>query len=160
MKRCIALGVFLVLTAAPAIARAQGSAADEAALRDSLTQYVAAWNASDAAKMETFYTDDATEVNTWGMETKGRAAIVKGFAEAKASDDFKGSKIAVTVTTIRFIRPDVAVSHGTYTVTGGKMPPEGLKGHYQTVDVKQGGAWKTATLHLAAMPPTPPPAQE
>jgi len=56
--------------------------------------------------------------------------------------------------------PDVAVSHGTYTVTGPKMPPEGLKGHYQTVDVKQGGAWKTATLHLAAMPPTPPPAQE
>ncbi len=167
MKRCIALGVFLVLAAAPGLAQAQertvgvpssfGSAADEAALRDGLTQYVAAWNASDAAKMETFYADDATIVDEFGMETKGRAAIVKGFAETKALDDFKGAKIEITVTTIRFIRPDLAVSQGTYTVTGGKLPPEGFKGHYQNVDVKQGGSWKSVSLHLAAMPPPMPP---
>ena len=156
MKRCIAFGVFLMLTAAPALARAQGSAADEAPLRDLLTRFVAAWNASDAAKMESFYADDATVVDEWGMETKGRAAIVKGFAEQRALDDFKGAKIDVTLTTIRFLGPDLAVSQGTYTVTGGKMPPEGFKGHYQNVDVKQGSSWKSVSLHLAAMPPPLP----
>jgi len=156
MKRCIALGVFLVLTAAPAIARGQGNAADEAVLTDQLKQYIAAWNAGDAAKMEAFYADDATIVDESGKETKGRAAIVKDFAEAKASDDLKGAKIDITVNTIRFIRPDLAVSHGTYTVTGGKMPPEGAKGHYMAVDVKQGGSWKSKALHLAAMPPPMP----
>jgi uncharacterized protein (TIGR02246 family) len=167
MKRCLALGVFLVLAAAPGLAQAQertvgvpssfGSAADEAALREWLTQYIAAWNASDAAKMETFYADDATIVDEWGKEIKGRAAIVKDFAESRALDDFKGATIAITADTIRFIRPDLAVSQGTYTVTGGKLPPEGLKGHYQNVAVKQGGSWKTVTLHLAAMPPPLPP---
>ncbi len=156
MRRRLALGVFLVLTVAPAIARSQDNAADEAALREAAAQYVAAWNASDAARMETFSADDGTIVDEWGVETRGRAAIAKGFADAKALDDLKGAKIAVTVTSVRFIRPDLAVSHGTYTVTGGKMPPDGFRGHYQNIDVKQDGAWKTVSLHLPAVPPPLP----
>ena len=154
MKRGIALGVFLVLTAAPALARAQGSTADEAALKDLQKQYDAAWNAGDAAKAAALYADDGTFVDEQGMETRGRAAIEKGFAQVMSES--KGATFAGTVDTIRFIRPDLALVQGTFNVTGGGMPPEGFKGHYLAVAAKQGGSWKILAVHNAAMPPPPP----
>jgi len=155
MKRWIALGVFLVLTAAPAVARGQGSAADETALRDLGKQYEAAWNASDATKIGSFFVDDGTWLGEWGTVTQGRAAIEKDFAQVKASD-LKGAKLTSTTDTVRFIRPDLALTRGSYSISCDGAP-EPFKGHYLAVATKQGGSWKLVAVHTAAMPAMPPP---
>ena len=155
MKRWIALGVLFVLTAVPALARAQGSAADEAAIRDLQKQYDAAWNAGDAAKAAAMYADDGTFTDEQGMEhSGGRAALEKGFAQVMS--EVKGATFAGTTDTVRFIRPDLALMQGKFNITGSGMPPEGFKGHYLAVVAKQGGSWKILTAHMAAMPPPPP----
>jgi uncharacterized protein (TIGR02246 family) len=154
LKRRIALGVLLVLTAVPALAQTQGSAADEAAIKDLQKQDDAAWNAGDAAKAAATYADDGTFIDVQGVETRGRAAIEKGFAQVMS--ETKGATFAGTVDTIRFIRPDLALVQGTINITGGGMPPEGFKGHYLAVVAKQGGSWKILAVHDAAMPAPPP----
>ena len=154
MNRWIALGVFLVLTAAPALARAQGSAAEEAAIREAHKQYGDAWKARDAAKLAGFYADDATLVNEPGMEAKGRTEIERAFAQVMSR--WKVETISGTLDTIRFIRPDLALLQGATGITGGGTPPGGLKGHYMAVATKQGGSWKIVAAHSAAMPPPPP----
>jgi uncharacterized protein (TIGR02246 family) len=156
MKRWFALGVFLAFTAATAIAQTKpGSPADEAAIRDLAKQYASAWNSGDIPKAAAVYTDDATFVNVRGMETKGRAAIETGMAQ-DLSGELKGTTFAVTMDTIRFVRPDLALVQGTTNITGGGTPPDGLKGHYLLVATKQGGSWKVLAVHTAAMPPPPP----
>jgi uncharacterized protein (TIGR02246 family) len=157
MKRRVALGLFLAFTAASAIAQMkQRSAADEAQIRELATQHTSAWNSGDAAKAAAVYTDDAVFVNVRGMPRMGRAEIEKTLAQ-DLSGEMKGSTFGVTMDTIRFIRPDIALVHGTTNITGGGAPPEGLKGHYQLVATKEGGAWKALAVHAAAMPPPPPP---
>jgi uncharacterized protein (TIGR02246 family) len=157
MKRWVALGVFLACTAAAAVAQMkQGSAADEAAIRDLATQYTTAWNSGDASKAAAVYTDDAVFVNVRGTPSMGRAEIERNMAQ-DLSGEMKGSTFDATMDTIRFIRADIALVQGTTSITGGKAPPEGLKGHYLLVATKQGGAWKALAVHAAAMPPPPPP---
>jgi uncharacterized protein (TIGR02246 family) len=156
MKRRFALGVFLAFTAATALAQTpQGSAADETAIHNLATQFTSAWNSGDAAKAAAVYADDATFVNVRGVETRGRAAIEKGMVEDLAGE-MKGATFAVTMDTIRFVRPDLALVQGTTNITGGGTPPNGLKGHYLLVATKQGGSWKVLAVHTAAMPPPPP----
>jgi len=155
MKRLVALGVLLAFTVAGATARQMlGSPADEAAIRELSKAHASAWNSGDAAKAAAVYADDGVFVNVRGMVTTGRAAIEKSLA-ADLSGELKGSTFAVTMDTIRFIRSDMALVNGTTNITGGALPPEGLKGHYLAVATKQGGAWKVAAVHTAAMPPAP-----
>jgi uncharacterized protein (TIGR02246 family) len=153
MKRFVALGVFLAFTVAMAMAQTQrGSAADEAGIRELAKAHASAWNSGDAVKAAAVYTDDGMFVNARGIVTTGRAAIQKNLA-ADLSGEMKGSTFAVTVDTIRFISPDLAVAIGTTNISGGATPPGGLKGHYLVVATKQGGAWKVAAVHTGAMPP-------
>jgi uncharacterized protein (TIGR02246 family) len=147
--------VFLTCTVAGVIAQMQrGSAADEAAIRQLAKDYASAWNSGDAAKAAAVHTDDAVFINVRGMVMTGRAAIEKSLA-ADLSGELKGSMFAVTVDTIQFIRPDVALLNGTMNITGGATSPDGRKGHYLVVATQQGGAWKVAAVHAAAMPPPP-----
>ena len=157
MKRFLALGVFLAFTAAGAMAQMQrGSASDEAAIKELAKAHAGAWNSGDAAKAAAVFTDDAIFVNVRGIVSTGRAAIEKSIA-ADLSGELKGSTFAITTDTIQFIRPDLALINGTTNITGGATPPEGLKGHHLAVATKQGGAWKVAAVHAAAMPPAAKP---
>ena len=153
MKRFLVLGVFLAFTVAGAMAQMQrGSASDEAAIRELGNAHASAWNSGDAAKAAAVYTDDAMFVSVRGMVTTGRAAIEKNIA-ADLSGGMKGTTFAITMDSLQFIRPDLALVTGTTNITGGATPPEGLKGHHLAVATKQGGAWKVAAVHTAAMPP-------
>jgi uncharacterized protein (TIGR02246 family) len=156
MKRTVVLGVFLAVTAAGLVAMQSGSAADEAAIRALAKEHASGWNSGNAAKAAAVYTDNALFVNVRGMATTGREAIEKSLA-ADLNGELKGSTFAATVDAIQFIRPDLALATGTTSITGGGTPPEGLKGHYLVVATKQGGAWKAAAVHAAAMPPPPKP---
>ena len=156
MKRALALGVFATLAAVSLMAQGKGSPADEAAIRDLPKQYSSAWNSGDAAKAVAVFAADATFVNVRGTVSNGRADIQKGLAEDLAGE-MKGSTFDATVDGIRFTAADTAVAHGSTTIKGGSLPPDGLKGHYLMVATKQGGMWKALAVHAAAMPPPGPP---
>jgi len=73
-----------------------------------------------------------------GKMVKGRAEIEKYFAKGFAES--KGLKIKHSHSSIRFIKPDVAIDNGTWEITG---RPEGTasKGRYTALLIKHDGNW-------------------
>ncbi len=69
-------------------ARAQ-VAASEALLRDTISQYVAAWNRHDVRAWAEFFTDDIwyTEAVDWYKRFQGRQAVIASFQDAVKESD-------------------------------------------------------------------------
>jgi uncharacterized protein (TIGR02246 family) len=156
MRRGLTLAVVGVLLGGSAsAAAAQGGAADEAAIKAVATNYMAAWAKADAAAISNIFTTDGLDIGADGAMSVGRAAILKASTEALAGP-FKGSTLVITTGPVSFLKPDVALAHGTYKVSaGGKVVAEG---HWMGVDVKTAGGWQIRALEALIPPPPPPPA--
>ena len=142
------------------VALAKGDAAkDEAAIKATCAAFDAAWAKGDGKAVAAVFTEDATLVNAMGQTSDGRAAI-----EKQMTTDFggmlKGTTHAITMTSIKFVKPEVAVGDADLVMTGAKgpdgkaMPPMKLKG--TGVFVKQKGAWLFAAARGYALVPPPP----
>jgi uncharacterized protein (TIGR02246 family) len=94
---------------------------DESAIRDVVSQYVAARDHSDAASIERLFTEDADQLVSSGEWRKGREAVVRG---TLASSQAASGKRTIDVESVRFIAPDVALADGRYEIagTGGAAP--------------------------------------
>jgi uncharacterized protein (TIGR02246 family) len=108
----------LALAAQITAADAKGAPQDEAAIRDLIGAYQAAWNRHDAKGVAMLHTESAELVQRSGMYVKGRAEIeqfIAGLFKGIFADQppAPGPKI----TSIRFLRPDVAIVHGTGDAT-------------------------------------------
>jgi uncharacterized protein (TIGR02246 family) len=138
----------LISTAAALIflAFAQGSVAgdvadpaDEKALQEQNDAFVAAFNKGDIKAVVEAYAPDCDFLSATGQRLKGRDAlekyIAKGFAESK-----EGLKLKHSDSTVRFLKPDVAIADGTWEITG---RPEGnpARGHYTAILMKRDGQW-------------------
>jgi uncharacterized protein (TIGR02246 family) len=91
--------------------------AEEPAIHKVLDQFEAAWNRHDAAGLASLFAEDGDFVNVIGMWVQGRAAIA-GVMERNHRTIFRESHLAQTGLAVRFPRPDVAVVHGTWDLTG------------------------------------------
>ena len=109
--RCLYLA--LLLTACSPLS-AQ-SAADEAAIRDLVARYNAARDASDPAAIERLFVADADQLVSSGEWRRGRDELVKGML---ASSRQNSGDRALTVETVRFVSPDVAVADARYVIAG------------------------------------------
>jgi uncharacterized protein (TIGR02246 family) len=151
MRRILLFALaWLMLVASP---RAQtGKNPEMQALVDA---FVAAWNKGDAKALAALHAEGAIRASPQGQMLVGRAAIEQSFAAAFAAE-LKGTKLVVTPGDERSISPDMAVSNGTWEITGG-TPPAGAatKGTYLNVVVRQGGRWLVASSapYPAAMKP-------
>jgi uncharacterized protein (TIGR02246 family) len=108
---------------------------------DALAQkYTESWNAGDAAGCASIYSEDADVVDFMGMSAKGKAAIQESLTTTLGT--YPGSSIVLVRTGIHPVSADVAVSDGTWEITGAQ-PAEGVptKGFYTVVVAKQGDAW-------------------
>jgi uncharacterized protein (TIGR02246 family) len=114
------------------------SSADEAAIRKADEAYVAAFNKHDAKALadawspEAVYLDRAT-----GAEVVGRPAIAEQFTAL-----FKGQpevKLDLSVESIQFVSPNVAVEHGTAKTLAPSADPEEME--YSAVFVRRDGQW-------------------
>lgn len=113
-------------------------AADEAAIRESVASYVAAFNAQDAPALAAHWSDHGIYQNPLsGVEVSGRKAIEEEFAAVLK--ELKGAKLSVNVASIDFVSPSVAVERGTAEVVGAQSSPEATE--YSAVHVKQGDKW-------------------
>jgi uncharacterized protein (TIGR02246 family) len=88
---------------------------DDAAIRELVSKYVEARERIDPKAVEQLFTGDADQLVSSGEWRKGRAAVVRG---TMASSKSTGGKRAITVESIRFVTPEVAIADGRYELTG------------------------------------------
>jgi uncharacterized protein (TIGR02246 family) len=131
-----------LLTCAVQPASPAGNQADDAAVRDVIKKYVDARERRDAAAIGALFTDDADQLVSSGTWRRGRDEIVKG---TLASSQATGGTRTITVETIRFLAPDVAIADGRYEISG---TADGNTRRMWTTFVlmRAGGAWKIAAI--------------
>jgi uncharacterized protein (TIGR02246 family) len=88
---------------------------EEAAIKDVVARYVDARDKKDAKATEALFTAEADQLVSSGEWRKGRDAVVKG---TMASSEASGGKRTITVETVRFLTPDVALADGRYEIAG------------------------------------------
>jgi uncharacterized protein (TIGR02246 family) len=140
MKRIVVW--FIILCAgAPCWLLAQQSNprdADEAAIRESVASYTAAFNKHDAKALAATWSPEAVYTNpVSGEEVTGREQIERQFAGVFAG--LKGAKLDTKIDSIRFVSPNVAIENGTATVTG--ADGKSSASTYTAVHVKRDGKW-------------------
>jgi uncharacterized protein (TIGR02246 family) len=153
------LGLTFLLTGAGSAAGPQtGSPEDEAALRKLQEEFAAAWNQHDPTAMAKFWADDGDWLGPDGYFVQGRAAVESYLSEAHTGD-WATSKNAITVTRIRFLKPDVAAVNAEYNLTGARdwfdNPIPNQKIVATSILVKKDGKWLTS-VYRAFVPPPPP----
>jgi len=99
-----------LLSAATLAAQPSG---DESAVRDVVARYVAARDHSDEKAIAALFTGDADQLVSSGEWRKGRAAVVRG---TLASSQATGGTRTITVESVRFLAPDVALADGRYEI--------------------------------------------
>jgi uncharacterized protein (TIGR02246 family) len=139
---------------------ASGQGPVEAAIRERVTQYEAAYNAGDADAVAAVYTVDGTHTYALGFTHRGRLEIAKGLRELLAGP-FKGTRIAITPLHIRVLSSDVALEEASFSLTGLKdasgtaLPP--VTGLCQGVYQQRAGQWFAAAVQCLVPPLGPAP---
>jgi uncharacterized protein (TIGR02246 family) len=124
-------------------------AADDAAFQQLASTYEAAFNKGDVKGVARLYTADALRIMPDGRFLTGLPAIEKSYVEAFAGP-FKGATLTLRPGTSRTLTSDVALIEGTYEVA---TPAGPIKGRYLNTLMRQGGAWKLASV--VTVPETP-----
>ncbi len=91
------------------------NAGEEQAVRDVVQKYMDARGRQDAVALEKLFTSDADQLVSSGEWRKGRGELVKG---TLASSQNTGGKRTITVESVRFVGPGVALADGRYELTG------------------------------------------
>jgi len=126
-------------------------AADEAAIKAVVAErWMAGWNAHDVHQFASMFAEDADFTNVLGKSASGRANIEK-FHVYVFEQFFKTSHQTGQVTTIRFLRPDIAAVDIRWEMTGavdeaGKSIPH-RNGLANCVFTKSGGEWLVTIMH-------------
>jgi uncharacterized protein (TIGR02246 family) len=129
---------------APAAEPAVPAMSDEDTIRKVGDDFITAWNASDADAIAGFFAEDGDYLSPDGGYYKGREAIA-GSYRTSLEGMYKGTTIVITTTSLRFLETDVAISDGTYEITGlkdaeGQDLPN-IKGMFTNVMTKMGDEW-------------------
>jgi uncharacterized protein (TIGR02246 family) len=154
MRSTIAAALlFLSATAFANEKKEQRASAQDMEQIRSLAQNVSqAWNQHDSAQMSKYWTQNGSFLTMDGQLLKGRDQIERQFQKDHA-DHLKNTNTTITVTSVRMIRPGVALVDSEQRITGmappkmqqgqggsGSMPmPE--KFHVTALLVKEGNQW-------------------
>lgn len=154
----VMIGVAVALGAV--FSRAQsGSSEDEQAIRKLHQSFAEAWTQHDAQAMSMFWAEDGDFIGPDGQLNSGRARIENFLAEVHTGD-FATAKLAITVKSVRFLKPDVAVVNAEAEISGGRdwfdKTMASQKAIATSVVVKEDGKWFTAVYRLFVPPPPPP----
>ena len=114
--------------------------------------YVEAREARDAGAIAALFTEDADQLTSGGEWRRGREALVQG---AQASSARAEGKRTITVETVRFLAPGVALADGRYEIAGGG----GDRKMWASLTLTRGVAgWRIAAIRNM-LPAPPPPAR-
>jgi uncharacterized protein (TIGR02246 family) len=97
---------------------AQSRSDDETAVRDVVRKYVDARDQQDPRAIEALFTHDADQLVSSGEWRKGREEIVRGTIAASQNE---AGKRTITVESVRFLAPGVAIADGRYEIGDRRM---------------------------------------
>lgn len=116
----------------------QDLSADEAAIRANCDKYVESYNRRDSQTMANMWSPDAVYVDpVSGEQILGRDNIKKFFDNMFAG--LEDAELAVTIDSIDFVSPNVAIEKGSAVVSYTDFPREETT--YSAVHVKRDGKW-------------------
>ncbi|GAB3640336.1 SgcJ/EcaC family oxidoreductase [Spirosoma arcticum] len=160
MKKLVAISLLSVVWLANVNAQ---TPTDEAAVRGVITAFNKAFNAHDAKAFGAVFAEDADFTNWRGTSAHGRAKIEE-FHVPVLTVMYKNGVQEIVDSTVRFIKPDVAVVDVRSEVTGG-VTPDGKASPLLkfllnwTVTKETNGQWLIKVMHNARLPEleaTPP----
>jgi len=96
---------------------------NEDAVEAIVRKIIDAWNRHDMDAFANLFTDDADFVNVRGARWIGRHTIREAHAAVHATI-FRNSQLSLRASSVRFLRPDVAVARSVTEVTG-QINPSG-----------------------------------
>jgi uncharacterized protein (TIGR02246 family) len=153
MRAKIAILCCLV-SISPWLAQNNARGNDEAAIREIVSKYVAARERIDQQAVEELFTSDADQLVSSGEWRKGRDAVVRG---AMASSRSTGGRRSITVESVRFVTPDVAIADGRYELTG--LAEGATRNMWATLVLKRTEKGWRITAIRNMLPSTPAPAR-
>jgi uncharacterized protein (TIGR02246 family) len=144
MRKLVTLLVAVTAIAAAGGVSAQAAdrAADEAAVRAVIQAFLDTREKNDAVGLAALLTADVDQQQTSGNTRRGRDAVVSG---SLATQQSTGGTRTITVDSLRFVSPDVAIADGRYDSVGRS---DGTDQRMLTSMVlrREGGAWKIAAI--------------
>jgi len=148
----LALALVLAGTVAATAADPPPVSPDEAQIRKNVQAYADAYNKKDAKALAAFWTDEAVYTNrSAGTESVGPAEIQKELEAEFAKK--KSVKLDVTVDSVEFVSPGVAIERGVSTILA-EGKPEGVIS-YAAVHVKRNGKWLIDRITEDDLPSVP-----
>ena len=116
--------------------------ADEDRVREVVRKYVNARELRDASAIEALFTSDADQQTTSGEWRRGRAQVVPGTLESSRRN--AGTR-AITVESVRFLTPEVALVDGPYEISA--ADGAGPRRMRTTIVLTRGaGEWRIAAI--------------
>jgi uncharacterized protein (TIGR02246 family) len=109
------LALLALLTVVPPAPQGPAPVKDEGAVREIVKRYVDARERRDAQAIEALFTEDADQLTSSGEWRRGRAEVVRG---TLASSQQTGGTRTITIETVRFPAPGVAIADGRYEISG------------------------------------------
>jgi uncharacterized protein (TIGR02246 family) len=150
--------VFL-LFAATVSCRAQ-TAADQADVRNVPQSFARAWAKHDGHELARVMAEDVDFVNVGADWLHGRADFQK-YHSRLLSGRFRDSTITPLETAVRFLRPDLAVLHWSWTIQGDRnedgTPRERRYGLFTMIVEKRNGEWLVVVAQNTNQMPGPNP---
>ena len=155
VRRIIVAGALTLLCASGVRAQA---APDPALVRRTVATFADAWNRHDMDALGRLFAPDADFVNVAAAWWKGRTTIVRNHAfahgtisrsdtaglgsPARVYGIFQHSTMTFTAIAVRFARPDLAVAHVSWRLTGDTRTPAPRTGLLTFVLVPVDGQWQ------------------
>ena len=143
----VVIGVILALSSTSA---RQQQKDDDAAVRDTVKEYVAARDPGDATALGGLFTADADQLVSSGEWRRGREELVRG---TLASSKSNAGTRTITLKTVRFPTPDVAIADGEYVI-GASQTAAARNMWTSFVMVRNQGRWRISAIRN--MLPAPP----
>ena len=134
----------------------QNQKEDERAIQNVILQMTEGFNKHDAKAATEMYTSDADFVTVRGDKYTGAAEIQQKLGSI-LSTRAKQATLKTLNTTVRFVKPDLAIAHVTNELSG-LIDSTGLKlpSHRELsvrVFIKESGAWKVTAFHNTMIKP-------
>lgn len=126
------------------------TAEDEKLIRQIVGNWLAGWESCDSELATEGFADDADWMNAFGIKKKGKTQIKQFLDWAFSLPNAKERKNSGEISSIRFIRSDVALVYEDFHVekqrylTGEEMVDR--HGHMIRVMVKENGQWQIASM--------------
>ena len=147
MKPKRTLGAFLLMTSLTAICFTRATAADPkpSAAPDgkAIRAAAEAFDRGSAKDVAALWTADGSLADDEGKILKGRPAIEEKYAAFFR--EFSGAKIEITIKSVEFPTPEVAVEDGFARVTS-DLPGPPAASRYTAVHTLKGGKWLMASV--------------